>query len=352
MRQTPGPTPSDLGRVALSDVGGPFVAWLAERGVDVSAEAALGNLAHVVGVSVFLRDGTDRTVGTSFTPEEVDRTVREFVPAMVRDSDLPPEAGDTLVEALHDYLEFLDETGRWTGSSAGYEGCHEILHEYAEPGLELDQETLDAIAAVGPAEEDDALLASLPVRAAVSLLRQAREGLDPTAEDEVTAAFLTTAAELGLTAGGVEDVPSIVVVWWVMAHAGLTASAADDRRTTTPPGLDLADASTEARRWRREVVGRLIRDDPQAEGSWPVGDVVPYLLVASVEGEVVDTGFIEGVLATVSPDAQLNRSALGVVEGHLRELGRLGITSPAEPWTLAPGFWPAALWGLETSPEV
>jgi len=350
--ETSGPAPSDLGREALRDVGGAFVAWLAERGVEVSPDAALGNLAHVVGVSVVLRDGAERTVGTAFTPEEVDRTVREFVPAMVRDSDLPPEAGETLVEALHDYLEFLDETGRWTGSAADYEGCHEILHEHAEPGLELDQETLDAIAAVSADVEDEALLGSLPVRAAVSLFRQAREGLDLTTEDEVEAAFLATAAELGLTARGVEEVPWIVVVWWVMANAGLTASADDDRCTATPPGLDLADASPEARRWRREVVGRLIRDDPRAEGPWPVGDVVPYLLVASVEGEVVDTGFVEGVLATVSPDAERNRVALGVVEEHLQGLGRLGITSPTGPWTLEPGFWPAALWGLETSPEV
>ena len=47
-----------------------------------------------------------------------------------------------------------------------------------------------------------------------------------------------------------------------------------------------------------------------------------------------------------------NRVALGVVEEHLQGLGRLGITSPTGPWTLEPGFWPAALWGLETSPEV
>lgn len=346
------PAPADLGREALRETGEAFVQWLRDSGAEVSSDAVLGNLGHVLGVTLWPR-AAGRTEGTRFTADEVGRTVHEFVPVLVAESELPAEAGDVLVDALHDYLEFLDETGRWTGSAQEFAQCHEILHDHAEPGLELDQQTLDDIAAVGADEEDEALLASLPVRTAISLFRQAREGLDLGTAEAVEAAFLVTAQELGRPAQEIEEVPWVVVVWWVMAHAGLLGTGeAGDRRTSTPEGLDLGDGSEAARQWRREIVGRLIRDDPAADGPWPVGVVTPYLLVASTEGDDVDTEFIQGVLATVSPDPERNRLALDEVERHLTFLGSLGITGPVEPWTVARGFWPAALWGVETSPEV
>lgn len=347
------PLPADLGREALRETGPAFVEWLRDSGTEVSSDAVLGNLGHVLGVVLWPR-AAGRTEGTRFGAEEVERAVHDVVPLLVRESDLPAEAADVLVDALHDYLEFLDETGRWTGSAEEFAACHEILHDHAEPGLELDQQTLDLIGEVGAAEEDEALLASLPVRTAVSLFRQAREGLDLAGEEAVQAAFLRAAEEVGRPAQSVEEVPWVVVVWWVMAHAGLVEAGdeGDDTRTSTPAGLDLADDSEAAREWRREIVGRLVRDDPAADGPWPVGVVTPYLLVASTAGEVVDTEFVRATLATVSPDEERNRLALEEVERHLAFLGSMGITGPAEPWTVERGFRPAVLWGLETSPEV
>lgn len=347
-------SPEKVGKRALRDVREPFVGWVRQEGDDDSTlEAIAGNLEFLLGLILVARVSSAKPVATRFAPAEIDDALHEVIPDLVESFEMPAAAVGTFQDLLHDYLEFLDETGRWTGTVDDFEACHEILHEHSDHEVEVPEEVLDLVAEVGPEEEDAAVLASAAVRAAVSLCRQVRDGFEVEETGDVPQEVYDRAAiDAGRSPG--ESTTWVVLVWIAVVRTGLVVGVPDAPRLRTSTDLDLAGTSDEARDVRREIVGRLLRDDPTAllTGTSPAAGLMPQLLVGNVLGQPTTRLEVTGTLTALFGDAEAVASVDGIVVGHLERLGVLGLVSDTDPWTIERGFWPALLWGMQTSPEV
>ncbi|WP_432519958.1 hypothetical protein [Kineococcus sp. SYSU DK006] len=341
------------GEAALRELREPLRAWLEQNALvdeEVGADAVVEALTVAVGGLLTVRPGA---VLTRLGPEDVEALVERVVPAMVADTGTPdPEDMEEDLQAVfYQFLRFLGDTGRWTGSEGDLETDLTLLA--GEPP-EIDAVMAEAAAEVDEAEEDAAVLASFPVLAARAVLEQVGEGLDvpddeELAADDVTAVLASFEHRIPITADvegepqRLEDVPWLRQVVLTMLELDLLDG---EDETLLVPGAEAdgwLEPVPEARELRRHLVGRFVLDDPATlDGGFSVAEaVLPTILASAMAG----TPFDEAALGELVENAAALGPAAGVAVDELRErmsdLAVFGIVSEEPPWTVARGYWPA-----------
>ncbi|MCU1515786.1 MAG: hypothetical protein JWQ75_507, partial [Pseudarthrobacter sp.] len=100
-----------------------FIQWLAPDG------AGSSHAVEILELIKLLLSSQHATVGsssaTSFDVDGVDAAVEALAAAL--DEDEIADAVEDLLSALTVYMDFLDESGRWSGTDAAYEDLQEFL---------------------------------------------------------------------------------------------------------------------------------------------------------------------------------------------------------------------------------
>ena len=353
--------PTQLGERAMRDLRQPLAQWLAEN-VRIDEEVGADTIVEVLTVSVggliSLRPSPDVTV-TRFSPEEVESLVQRIIPMQVADAQAPDQAEmERDFQAVwFQFLAFLGDTGRWTGSQGDLETCLSLL-QTEEPDLEA---ALALAAADVDADEEDAtILTSLPVRAAAAVLAHVGEGLDvpddeEIAADDVTAILAGFEHHVPITADDgepqhLEDVPWLHLVVLAMIELELLETdEAETLLTPTEAAADWLQPTPGPRELRRELVGRFLLTDPETlGGGFSVAEaVMPSLFAAAMTGHPLDDEALDEVmdtLADMGPAASV--VAAEEVRHRLADLAVFGVVSENAPWTVARGYWPAVAAGV------
>jgi hypothetical protein len=343
----------ELGQRALGDLRGDFVAWL-EENVEVDEEVGAAAVAEALTVGagglLTVRSGA---VVSRLTPVDVEALTAQVIPAMVSDSGTPEpaEMQEDLEAIWYQFLAFLGETGRWTGSQGDLETSLTLLA--GEPP-ELAEVFAAAAEGVDEGEEDATVLASFPVRAAQAVLAHVGEGLvvpddAELAPDSVTAVLALFENPIPITADqdgapqDLEDVPWLRQVVLTMIDLDLLDG---DDETLLVPGAEAQgwlDPTPEPRELRRLLVGRFVLDDPGTlDGGFSITEaVMPTVLASAVAGNPFDDAALDELVV----NADVLGPAAGVAVEELRErlsdLAVFGILSESAPWTVARGYWPA-----------
>ena len=343
----------ELGERALGDLRGAFATWLDEN-VEVDDEVGAGAVVEALTVGagglLTVRPGA---VVTRLTPVDVEALTGQVVPAMVADTGTPEpaEMQEDLEAIWYQFLAFLGETGRWTGSAGDLETCLTLLQ--GEPP-ELAEVFAEAAEDVDEGEEDATILASFPVRAARAVLEHVGEGLAvpddaELAPDSVTAVLAAFEHPIPITADqdgqpqDLEDVPWLRQVVLTMLDLDLLDG---EDETLLVPGAEAEhwlEPTPEPRELRRLLVGRFVLDDPGTlDGGFSITEaVLPTVLASAAAGRPFDDAALDDLVA----NADVLGPAAGVAVEELRErlsdLAVLGIVSGSAPWTVARGYWPA-----------
>lgn len=345
----------------MRDLGPVFARWLpdhAELADDVDPGTVVEALTVSVGGLLSLR-ATGPGDATRFTPAEVEQLVQVVIPAQAAEVD-PDDQADMVQDfqaVWWQYLTFLGETGRWSGSEGDLETCLALV-DVEGGGL---AEALAAAAAdVTPDEEDAALLPSFPVLAVQAVLTHVGDGLDvpddeEIAPDDVTAILAAFEHPIRATVdedGGpthLDEVPWLHQVVLSMIDLGIVEL--DEAETVMSPSIEAAtwrDPTTGPRELRRALVGRFVLDDPSTlAGGFSVPEaVLPSLFAAAMSGNPLDASSLQDVVAAMGDLGPAAEVAFEEVTDRLEELGVLGVVSENAPWTVARGYWPAIAAGV------
>ena len=388
-RQNSAP-PDDEGRArrALRDLREPFAAWITEASQEhdheghdhgdhghgdhgheghdhepVDAQELVEVLTLSLARVLRLRASPHKPVATRFTPAEVERLVAD-PPPPIFEGITDEEAQQAILAVWQDFLEFLGDTDRWTGSPQELDECLDVLED-ATGADDVLRALLLAAEEVSAQEEDATVLASFPVRAATALLDHVGAGVEVTATGDLPAEDVArTVTSLGLPlpaaadGGQVQagDVPWLRHLWTLLVDLGLLqVSAADGRARPTETAARWLAADDLGRRVRRGVVGFFALDDPAAlddEEESPVELAMPSVLAAIVTGAEVTPQWLAQSLAGPLEDlvgAEAAGAAVGQVVERLRTLAGHGIVSASTPWTVERGYWPAVAAAVEES---
>ncbi|WP_432571530.1 hypothetical protein [Kineococcus sp. SYSU DK005] len=353
----------ETGDRALRELRGPFVDWL-RRSAVVDEEVGVEGVADALAVSLgglrALRPSS--APATRTTPEEVEVLTARVLPALVEDSDDAEEVQEDLRAVWYQFLAFLGETGRWSGTAGHLETCLALLG----PG-EVDPAELLAAAAeqVGAREEDAAVLTSFPVRVASAVLAHVGAGTavpddEELAADDVAAVLAALgdhAPPLAPVEEGapprLEDVPWLRQVVLAMIDLELLDGEDDERLA---PGVEAAtwlDDDEDARELRRDLVGRFLLDDPATlDGGFSVAEaLLPTVLASAVLGEPIDETDLADLVEEAGDLGPAASAAVDEVRERIDELAAVGLVSPAAPWTVQRGFWPAVSAGISEQAE-
>ncbi|NAZ88579.1 hypothetical protein, partial [Kineococcus indalonis] len=348
---------------ALQELRAPLEQWLRQHAVldeEVGAEGVVDALAVSLGGLRALRPSA--APATRFTPEEVEVLTGRVLPALVADADDPEEVQQDLQAVWYQFLAFLGETGRWSGTAGHLETCLALLG----PG-EADPAELLAAAAeqVSAREEDAAVLTSFPVRVAGAVLARVGAGTAVPDDEEVSAddvaAVLAAlgehapavAAGEGGAAPRLEDVPWLRQVVLAMLDLELLDGEDDE---FLAPGVEAAtwlDDDEDARELRRDLVGRFLLDDPATlDGGFSAAEaLLPTVLASSVLGEPLDETDLADLVEEAGDLGPAASAAVDEVRERLDELAAAGLVSREAPWTLERGFWPAVSAGISQQAE-
>ncbi|PRY10861.1 hypothetical protein [Kineococcus rhizosphaerae] len=352
-----------LGERAMQELRGPFAAWLDENvevDEEVGPEAVVEAVTVGAGGLLTVRPGAQLT---RLTPEDVEALVGQVIPAMVEDTATPEpdEMVDDLAAIWWQLLTFLGETGRWQGSASDLETNLVLLA--GEPP-ELAEVLAAAAEDVDEGEEDAAVLASFPVRAAQAVLAHVGEGIEvpddaELAGDDVTAILASFEHRIPSTVDAdgeptdLEDVPWLRQVVLLMLDLDLLDGEDETLLAPGPEAEGWLQPTPEPRELRRHLVGRFILDDPTTlEEGFSISDaVLPTILASAITGNPFDDAALNGLV----DNAAVLGPAAGVAVEELRErlsdLGALGLLSESAPWTVARGFWPALAAAVDAEEE-
>ncbi|GAA0287406.1 hypothetical protein [Kineococcus aurantiacus] len=352
-----------LGERAMEELRAPFTAWLDENvevDEEVGSEAVVEALTVGAGGLLTVRPAAQLT---RLTPEDVEALVGRVIPAMVEDAGTPEpeEMAEDLAAIWWQLLTFLGETGRWQGSASDLETSLVLLAgEPPEPAEVLAAAAED----VDEGEEDEAVLASFPVRAARAVLAHVGEGLEvpddaELAGDDVTAVLASFEHRIPITVDAdgeptdLEDVPWLHQVVLLMLDLDLLDGEDETLLTPGAAADGWLDPAPEPRELRRQLVGRFILEDPSTleEGFSIAEAVLPTVLASAVTGDPFDDAALDGLVdgaAALGPAAGV---AVEELRERLSDLGVLGLLSESAPWTVARGFWPALAAAVDSEEE-
>lgn len=284
-----------------------FVRWLTERGTDNETSLVLEM------VNGFFRVYAEEAGAASVTAVEPDPAA-EMVGSLLA---VDPELAALVCSSMHEFLHFLDDSGRWTGSRENYNGVHTLLTAVMsgeEPGDFSPDNTGEPPAVVVPLLSDEQISdahESLPlVRRVRALLEWIGPGREVTAtgvlrlKDIQAAAACVDVAAAGSRAAApgpgegpvrvksMTDVPRLPRYWHAMREAGLLAVTSVRARTTPKAAALLSPGSPQAREAVRDFASAYIRTIA-AEGSNPfqamATQVAVALLVNAASAEPVVT---------------------------------------------------------------
>jgi hypothetical protein len=343
----------ELGERALSDLRDAFATWLDENvevDEEVGADAVVEALTVGAGGLLTLRPGA---VVSRLTPVDVETLTDRVIPAMVSDAGTPEpaEMQEDLEAVWYQFIAFLGETGRWTGSAGDLETCLTLLQ--GEPP-ELAEVFAAAAEGVDEGEEDATVLASFPVRAAEAVLAHVGEGLTvpddaELAPDSVTAVLAGFEHPIPITADqdgkpqDLEDVPWLRQVVLTMIDLDLLDG---EDETLLLPGAEAEGwlhPTPEGRELRRLLVGRFVLDDPGTlDGGFSIAEaVLPTVLASAMTGRPFDDAALDDLVANADALGPAAGAAVEELRERLSDLAVLGIVSASAPWTVARGYWPA-----------
>ncbi|MBB2994666.1 plasmid pRiA4b ORF-3 family protein [Paeniglutamicibacter cryotolerans] len=176
---------------AMSPMIKPFVEWFAAGfGPAHEAKAVLEEAAIVIGR---YRDVSGSADVSTFTADATDVAL-DMVDALLGDDTEP------VFSAFHLYIDFLLETGRWSGSNADYHQVHAML---CEDGIEDVPTPALLVPRIPLDEEIQAFEATPLVRHALSLLAWVGRGKAVTATGALRLADIEpAAASVGISAIG------------------------------------------------------------------------------------------------------------------------------------------------------
>ncbi|WP_432512869.1 hypothetical protein [Kineococcus sp. SYSU DK001] len=352
-----------LGERAMAELRGPFTAWLEENvevDEEVGPEAVVEALTVGAGGLLTLRPGA---VLTRLTPEDVDVLVTRVIPALVEDSGTPEpeEMAEDLAAIWWQLLTFLGETGRWQGSAGDLETC--LVLVAGEPP-EIAEVLAAAAEDVDADEEDDAVLASFPVRAAQAVLAHVGEGIAvpddaELSADDVTAVLASFEHRIPSTVDAdgepteLEDVPWLRQVVLLMIALDLLDGEDETFLAPGPEAEGWLAREPEPRELRRHLVGRFVLDDPETlDEGFSISDaVLPTILASAVTGHPFDDAALDELVDSAAGLGPAAGVAVEELRARLSDLGVLGLLSASAPWTLARGFWPAVAAAAESHEE-
>jgi hypothetical protein len=352
-----------LGERAMQELRGPFTAWLDEN-VQVDEEVGSGAVVEALTVGagglLVVRPGASLT---RLTPEDVEALVGQVIPAMVEDTETPEpdEMAEDLQAIWYQLLTFLGETGRWQGSASDLETC--LVLVAGEPP-EITEVLAAAAETVEEGEEDEAVLASFPVRAAQAVLAHIGDGIEvpddaELAGDDVTAILAAFEHRIPITADDegepqeLEDVPWLRQVVLTMLDLDLLDGEDETLLAPGPEADGWLDPTPEPREIRRHLVGRFILDDPTTiEGGFSIADaVLPTILASAMTGHPFDDAALNDLVNSASALGPAAGVAVEELRERLSDLAVFGILSESAPWTVARGFWPAIAAAAEDGEE-
>lgn len=329
-----------------------FVQWL-DDGSPGAAAAAMRCLGQVKAVMGRYMESTAAAEVTSFDPIPLALAITDVLFATAEEEDT-----GLVVEAVRAYVDFLSETGRWSGSADQLAGITEFFETVGdsddEPGI-IDVPDI-------PEEQALEVFSGLPlIQRATALLRWIGDGKPVTGTGALRLRDVETAAAcVGVTVRGAAkrpdpdsalagpegsadpvptvrsmyEVPLLAQIWNAMEAAELI----DIRSTKVLPIQDsegfLAGGTSERLEefsyfTTRFLEQAVLRFDPVQPWERPVAGLQASILIAAA---TADPPLLERVLAVAdyAPEAEkamadlLTRIAVGRLEA-LAELGLLTI---------------------------
>ncbi|WP_141136479.1 plasmid pRiA4b ORF-3 family protein [Rhodococcoides kyotonense] len=322
---------------AVSPLDG-FDKWLAETGYDKDPARVISIIESLL--SVIGETNTD-FAPTAWLPHDA-HTLLASVGEIAGDSDI----ASTMVSMSLDYLAFLDQTGRWTGSADNYAHCVEDLARYLDSVVPqiLTPDDIE-LTPVSPEHELEALSALKPVRQLQLLLAWVGDGKPVTSTgvprpaliDEFAHADGVELAEGERTVRTVRHVHALATLWDTAVSAGLikltSTRAVRVGQTTSLPAV-------------RAAVVHLVRsyfevDDPM--GPFHVANIVAARIVL---GAMTDSPPSEpSQTAFTNPDEE---AAHSILVGMLRQFEVDGWLTLDGAYDVPMGVRPAVLEALKS----
>lgn len=348
-----------------------FVEWFGEPEGDPTEALACLNLVR--SQLIACADVDPETTATSFPPWAVEDTLQILEIAAAQEGGDPT----SVIEAWHEYLHYLGERGRWTGTEAAFAECHEILSsldgldeavlpEIEVPGLSVAEQArgfadivlvrharslLEWIGDGRQATGTGALrLKDVPAAAAVvgvtvrvpASRKRASEALPGLAEPD------TADAQAPLVRS-MHDVPLLSPLWRVLEDAELISVMAGSVRRTERAELLIQGVTAEQVGVSRDLVLDFLRAQMQLEPTFmgfeeEIATVVLTVLVAGTTQQAVQKAQLAEV-ATAPPAGELfgdhypdlYRAAIGQsVQTTLDRLVGLGLLVPGPDYVVAP----------------
>ncbi|MCG2621390.1 plasmid pRiA4b ORF-3 family protein [Arthrobacter sp. I2-34] len=315
-----------------------FVRWFEE---DIGpAEDALTCLGLVQAISVDYQEEAGTTDVTAFQAGLLADMFQQI-------DDVDPGMVDVVVEMFHLYIDFLHETGRWTGTDEDYEEVHAFLLGQAGPGLPVieipqldDEREVQGFAALPLIAHARALLdwigAGRPVtstgvlqlkdiEAAAASIGVAARGIRKRSAEVLDAAGDTILAQ------SMREVPLLYPLWTALEAAGIL----EVRSTKVVPGEGarrfLAGSPAEQLEQCRYVTTWFLRQAVHARGlieAWDqaAATVLVSVIVAAASPE---PPLLDRVLhlADNVPEEERTVAMLAtlMLPGQLEELAGLGL---------------------------
>ncbi|MCU1518177.1 MAG: hypothetical protein JWQ75_2898, partial [Pseudarthrobacter sp.] len=243
---------------------------------------------------------------TAFDVDGVDAAVEALAAAL--EEDEIADAVEDLLSALTVYMDFLDESGRWSGTDSAYEELEEFLinpggSEDAPGGRPV------IVPALTDEEQDEAFKAMPLIRSASSLLEWIGDGKDVTTTGALRLKDIEAAsAAVGVNARGrsraggpvdtegverdpipddapfevrsMHDVPLLGGIWAAMVRSGLLTLGAT--RVVAGPQIfswNSADARERVRIRRSLTLFQLLGSIGYSPGTSPTERMDPDLLI-------------------------------------------------------------------------
>ncbi|MEW9872262.1 hypothetical protein [Arthrobacter sp. HS15c] len=325
-----------------------FVQWLGTDGADPSDAVEILELVKLLLTTQHATKGSSSA--TAFDLDGVDAAAETILAAL--EEDEIADAVEDIFRALAVYIEFLDESGRWSGTEAAYEELQSFLATPGGPEDVPGRRPID-VPHLSTEEQDTAFNALPLIQRASSLLEWIGEGKDVTTTGALRLKDIEAAAaavgvnargkhgagkpadpdgvhgnqDAPLEVGTMYDVPLLGDTWAALVRAGLLTLGST--RAVVGPDIDSwnsTDAGERVRARRRLTLSLLLANIANPDEPWKSEDMDPLLLIVLARGTDVNPMPVAQLEQLAADDEDPHYSFLALrAKNKLAALEELGI---------------------------
>ena len=335
-----------------------FIQWLGADGAGASDAVEILELVKLLLTTQHATQGSSSA--TAFDLDGVDAAAETILAAL--EEDEIADAVDDIFGALAVYIEFLDESGRWSGTDAAYDELQSFLATPGGPedvpgGRPIDVPHLST-------EEQDTAFSALPlIQHASSLLEWIGEGKDVTTTGALRLKDIEAAAaavgvnahgkrgagrpmdpegvhgdqDAPLEVGTMYDVPLLRDIWAALVRAGLLTLGST--RAVVGPEIgswNSTDAGERVRTRRRLNLSLLLANIAIPDEPWSPEDMDPLLLIVLARGTDLNPMPVAQLEQLAADDEDPHYSYLALRAGNkLAALAKLGIVEADTSYRVA-----------------